>query len=155
MAALLKRLEGSHSVVRSEGIYLDHDLARRVKAIRLVQLTPESGSGGPLAVVFTDFPGLLVRFGRWHVDAYPHCGCDACDEQVDDLTDEFTDRVEALTRGQFVASVTGRLSPKLTYRFAFADGGGSSGVEKLDRGQAARLGAPITLEWLSWGVEPG
>ena len=63
------------------GPTVDEDLTGRVDTEATVRLQPSSGTGARLTVAFTTFPGLLVRFGKWHVEAYPSCGCDACDEQ--------------------------------------------------------------------------
>lgn len=30
--------------------------------------------GAPLAILITDFPGVLVRFGEWGLEAFPGCG---------------------------------------------------------------------------------
>jgi Family of unknown function (DUF6226) len=39
--------------------------------------------GGSLTIVFTSFPGLLVRLGHWVVEPVPVCGCEACDETAE------------------------------------------------------------------------
>ena len=45
----------------------------------VVRLAPTRGV--PLAFLFTDFPGVLIRLGEWGVEPFPVCGCDACDEK--------------------------------------------------------------------------
>lgn len=49
--------------------------------ITLVPVLPGAAS---LGLAFTRFPGVIVRYGRWHATSFPFCGCDACDESVAD-----------------------------------------------------------------------
>ncbi|MFI5494380.1 DUF6226 family protein [Actinoplanes sp. NPDC051859] len=39
--------------------------------VRTVRLIPRHPAAGPLAVAFTDFPGIVLRLGRWFVEAMP------------------------------------------------------------------------------------
>ena len=85
--ALVADLEVRYHVERTDGLDVDLDLATLSRSCaRLVRLTPTTPDAAPLTVAWTTFPGLLVRLGRWHVEAYPHCGCDACAEDPTDLT---------------------------------------------------------------------
>lgn len=62
---------------------------------RLVRLSPDSG-GTPLTVVFTSFPGVVLYVGRKFPEAFPVCGCDACDDAVGDVVVELEERMFAL-----------------------------------------------------------
>jgi hypothetical protein len=53
--------------------------------VRMVRLIPRTPAAGPLAIAFTDFPGLMVRLGRWWAEALPACGCDECGEDPAEL----------------------------------------------------------------------
>ena len=66
---------------------------------RTVRLVPRTPAAAPLAVSFTDFPSVILRFGRWYEESLPGCGCDACDEQPDDLIADFRTQVSALVEG--------------------------------------------------------
>ncbi len=105
-----------------------------------------------MTVAYTNFPGLLVRFGRWHMDAFPRCGCDACDEDVDDLVIELAERVEALVQGGLTESSSGTRLSTVTYRFMFVDGDGASGYERSGEPQQRRR--PLEMDWPAWRLRP-
>ena len=147
--ALLDRLEREHDVERAEGLDLDPELAGQPFAASLVRLTPRDRAAAPLTVLLTSFPGVHVRLGRWYHDALPHCGCDACDEDGDQLAEDLLQLAEAAVTGRFTEELTGGDHPELRFSLAF-DGGGSSGTTPLDRGRAAALGPPAELLWRPW-----
>lgn len=67
--------------------------------VRMVRLIPRTPAAGPLAVAFTDFPGLMVRLGRWWAEVLPACGCDACGEDPAELIGTLRSQVDALIEG--------------------------------------------------------
>ncbi len=71
------------------------------EVVRTVRLMPRSPAAGPLSIAFTDFPGIVLRLGRWFCTPMPDCGCDDCAEDPAAL-------VEAL-RLQALAHVEGGL----------------------------------------------
>lgn len=152
MDSLLEHVEREYLVERFQGLELDPELVGRAPADRLVRLSPV-GAGAPLTVVYTSFPGLVVRFGRWHVEAFPRCGCAACDEDVDDLAAELAERVEALVQGGLVESSSGSRRPTVAYRFAFVAGGHASGNEWSGEPQRRRR-RPLELHWPAWRRRP-
>ena len=44
------------------------------------RLQPRDLGAAAIVVAFTTFPGLRIQVGRWYIDAFPGCGCDACAE---------------------------------------------------------------------------
>lgn len=64
-------------------------------------LVPSDPASSPLSVTFTAFPGLVVSFGRTHREPIPVCGCDACDETVEECADLLSDIVETVITGSF------------------------------------------------------
>ena len=94
---LLDRLEREFAVERLEGSGDDDELGGRSLARPTIRLTPHDPQAAPIVVAFTDFPGLFFRFGTWHTEPFPHCGCDACDETADRLIENMTKMVEALS----------------------------------------------------------
>ncbi|HJR87249.1 MAG TPA: DUF6226 family protein [Acidimicrobiia bacterium] len=61
----------------------------------VVRLEPTEGA--PLTFMFTDFPGVIARAGASCVQAFPSCGCDACDESPSAATKRLRELVEAAT----------------------------------------------------------
>lgn len=64
-------------------------------------LVPSDPASSPLSVTFTAFPGLIVSFGHSHREPIPVCGCDACDETVEDCEELLRDLVETVITGSF------------------------------------------------------
>jgi ketosteroid isomerase-like protein len=68
---------------------------------RVVRLVPADPAAAPITIEWTDFPGLIVRFGDDVEVPFPRCGCDACDEDVDELFAGLERDVYAVTHGRF------------------------------------------------------
>jgi hypothetical protein len=99
---LLDRLELAFDVERTEGYGLDPELEARCQAARpSVSLAPRDVRAAPVTLIFTAFPGVYVRFGRWCIMAFPACGCDACDETFESEAERLTSMIESLIRGHF------------------------------------------------------
>lgn len=102
---MLAALEQRFDVERAEGYGFDEELAVRELLRPSVALMPTDPEAAPLTVAFTDFPGLSVRFGRWSIELFPVCGCDACAEDAEGETERLTERVDILTAGGFYEAV--------------------------------------------------
>jgi len=113
-------------------------------AATTVRLDPEAGA--VLRVLFTDFPGVVIRFGHWGRTAFPTCGCDACDERPDELIDEFRQVVSAITSGGYYEELRGRtLSTRLTGPW------GRRGTEhRLRRAERADYKSEGSHAWPEW-----
>jgi uncharacterized protein DUF6226 len=66
---------------------------------RTVRLVPRTPAAATLAITFTDFPSVVLRFGRWYEESLPNCGCDACGEEPDALVDVLRTQASALVEG--------------------------------------------------------
>jgi hypothetical protein len=99
--ALLDDLETEFDVTREESPDLSGGAAEHVDWVDAVRLRPAHPAAAALTVAFTSFPGVLVRFGRATDLVLPFCGCDACDDLVQDLADDLRFHVEAVVRGGF------------------------------------------------------
>jgi len=84
--ALVAHLAATHDVTVVDGA--DPALADpHPDAIRTVRLAPRDGTGRTLALEWTSFPGVLLHSGRRMAEAFPPCGCDACDDRWEDLAE--------------------------------------------------------------------
>ena len=103
---LIERLVADFDVEIAEGYDLrvlgisEDRLARRS-----ITLSPNDPACAPIAVAFTDFPGVRVRFGKWKEEPFPDCGCDACDEDADEEIAYMTELFELVTAGRFLEAV--------------------------------------------------
>ena len=100
---LLNRLEAEYDVVREEGYGIDPELERAAAMRPTVRLAPRSDAAAPIVAAFInrEHAGVHVRFGRWHTEPFPDCGCDACDETAEDGLDSLREVVGAVVAGQF------------------------------------------------------
>ena len=108
MLEMLDALEARFDVERVEGYGLDKELESRSRdpatrpGIVLKPVDPEAAS---ITVIFTGFPGLSLRFGRWYTDLFPGCGCDACDESADGEIERVTELIDSVTSDGFREAV--------------------------------------------------
>lgn len=106
MLEIVDRLEIDFDVERTEGYGLDAELERGLEAARPhVRLNPRDSEAAPIAVVFSTFPGLNVRFGRWFTEPFPSCGCDACDESAEDEIERLNEVVDDVVAGRFCEAI--------------------------------------------------
>lgn len=145
---LIEELVDRYDVRRHEHAGADF-VPDGVQARPLVRPAPTDERSAPLSIAFTAFPGLLVRFGRWHVEAFPVCGCDACDERPEELVDAFHERVEAVVAGRFHETLTGGLRPTRKSTLSGHEWTRSRS-EHLTRADVSDLGGPIDLDWQPW-----
>lgn len=113
-----------------------------------IRLLPSRGV--PLAFLFTGFPAVLVRFGTWGEEAFPSCGCDACDEDPTEVADRLTRLVQC--------AVDGNYREQLTRRWLDRSFSGPWGTERrrgrLLRAERHRLGPRGLHDWPPWPSRP-
>lgn len=76
-------------------------------ALSQLTLTPADPGQASLTITLTSFPGVHVKAGVHFATAFPSCGCDACDEDVQGQIEELEEVVFAVVRGQFAEVVSG------------------------------------------------
>ena len=103
---LLDDLARDFAVSRREG--LASDPSRSTGQVRMVELDPARPGVGRLRITFTSFPGLMVKLGQEREKALPACGCDACDEDPQELVEDLHNKVESLTRANSAQSTRWR-----------------------------------------------
>lgn len=113
-------------------------------SVETIRLLPAVGT--PLAILVTDFPGVLVRFGAWGREAFPGCGCDACDEQPREVIERMHRLIEAAVEGKYKEALTKRT---LSYSFS-GTWGEESSEGRLERGEWRRLGELGPHSWPPW-----
>jgi hypothetical protein len=155
-AELLDRLEREFDAARAEGYGLDPELEQSVKLARpSVRLVPRDAGAAPIVVAFSDFPGIVVRFGRWCTTAFPVCGCDACDETAESEIERLKSMIENLTAGRFREAI--RISAEGTARQEWefwSEGGRSAQKSQLDPARARELVAAGDRSLYEWGPWP-
>lgn len=144
--AVLDDLEREFAVERQELDVLRGGAAEHIAVDRVVRLVPADPAAGSLTVGLTRFPGLLLRFGE-HTDVpLPVCGCDACDESVQELRDRLRFHVEALVTGGFAER--GRADGSSRQRFA--TDAGSSGGQTFAAGAGPGPHPVYDHAWAAW-----
>jgi hypothetical protein len=146
---LLDDLERRYDVRRE--VTTDRDLRTNepVAAIRLVPATPEAA---PLGLAFGSF-GLVLRTGRDDLLPLPQCGCDACDETVEDVADRLYEYVHAVVNGAFGERILRGYDGWWHERWYQHAGGSQSGRTLLDDAEYRALDAALPSgeqRWAPW-----
>ena len=159
MLAIIDRFESDFEVERAEGFSFDEKLARGLDLARAdVRLTPKDPDAAPISVVFTAFPGLRIRFGRWYIEPFPVCGCDACDESAEGEIERLSDMVDDVTAGRFREAIE---IPLISFmgagwvetRFWSPDGRRRRHRSRVDRRRGREMSGGrrrLDLNWKPW-----
>lgn len=149
----MRHLESAFDVRRTEPYDLDPDLASVDAARVALRVQPNDPSAAPIAVAFTTFPGILVRSGRWTLQAFPACGCDACAETLEGESERFFEWIESVVAGRFHESISIPLvgAAKQEWKLWSADSSRGGG-RRLERAHARQLvaGGARSLDWRPW-----
>lgn len=142
--SLLRRLVETYDVVQSPGDTTTEFPEYRGPSLDTIRLVPRQGV--PLIFALSPFPGVLVRFGDLGQEAFPGCGCDACDEQPDQEIQRMTQLVEAAVDGGYEEELTRR-----TLFVSFVGPWGNQHSERrLRRGQWRQYGNRGLRRWPEW-----
>ena len=150
----VQRLLVEYDVTLEEGKGMDSELERSPLARPTLKLIPRQDNCAPITIAFTKFPGLVVRVGRWVIDPFPSCGCDACDEMPGEEFERLTELLDDVVAGRFRESM--RLDPGgdgLSSREFWSEERHSSGGSRVPRAKAALIldgKSEIALEWQPW-----
>ncbi|WP_210505401.1 DUF6226 family protein [Naasia sp. SYSU D00057] len=156
---LLAHLRSTYDVAVEDDVSVADDLRSRPREVlRAVRLTPADPDAAPLVVVFTSFPGVIVRAGLLHDFPFPICGCDACDERWDDQAGQLEAQVFAVVEGRYRERVRPNRDLDVEYSIAAAGdaGGAASGGTRGEFFPPDRLDAAReTLDrlphgWRAW-----
>jgi uncharacterized protein DUF6226 len=123
--------------------------------VRTVRLVPRTPAAGPLAVAFTDFPGLTVRLGRWWAEVLPGCGCSDCDQEPGDLAELLRAQAQALVEGglweRVRRGVGGSWFETRLIGVGFT-GRREGPLTAQDAREARRSGFAAAVQWAPWPV---
>lgn len=151
---LLDQLEATFAVERLEGYGLDPELENVNLVHPTVKLLPQDPQAAPMVVVFTAFPGLRIRVGFLCKDAFPSCGCDACNETADGETTRLSELVEAVTAGRFHETINIPLLGSARQEWEYwSSQGRSTGGTRVDRSHARQIldrSKHLSIEWKPW-----
>jgi uncharacterized protein DUF6226 len=148
--ALLDELTERYLVERRETKEL---LGGQDALVRMVRLIPRTPTAGPLAVAFTDFPGLTVRLGRWWAEVLPACGCEVCDEDPARLIELLRVQSSALIEGglwERVRRGVGGSWFETRLIGAGIDAGREGPLTARDSRDARRGGFAAPVRWTPW-----
>lgn len=125
-----------------------------VQSVRLIPADPACAS---LGLVFTNFPGVILEVGALYQWRFPFCGCDACDDSLDELVDNLEEQIGTVVAGHFTEILDESGSGLITHRFAPDGVAGSEisgGLEEIsqERLAKARVMLPPDGVWAPWPV---
>lgn len=121
-----------------------------VEVLRAVQLQPETRTEVPLVVMWTSFPGIVVQSGSWRVEAYPPCGCDACDDPPERVAEQLEMDVEMLVRGGLREEIQAGSRPRLSFEVGDLNGTHRRSWEDLGEEEVRRHDGPAVHDWHPW-----
>jgi hypothetical protein len=148
---LLDRLYAEFDVDREDEPGLDPEL-EQVGTLSIVRLTPRAENAASLTIGFTTFPGLNVRFGRWHTRPFPACGCDACDETFESESGVLSWMITQLADGRYREELQRSERGKFTQRHEFwsDDGRRAGGSQDRTEGDDTAALKPGVVAWQPW-----
>ena len=103
---LLEHLEAEYEVIRTERFELLPWMRPFEHACPPVTLSPVSAAAAPIAIAFTQFSSLLVRFGRWVAEPFPSCACDVCAETAEGEGARLKARIYDVVAGRFKEEIS-------------------------------------------------
>lgn len=67
---IVEELTAAHDVEIVPGDPGSFGSTGQIDVVRVAQLVPAVPKAAPLTIAYTDFPGLMVRVGQWHVETF-------------------------------------------------------------------------------------
>lgn len=125
---------------------------------RAVAITPQRGDAARLIVVWSSFPGVELWAGAFFREAFPDCGCDACDEEWSVCADQLEQTALAVALGSFSEKIKGRRLETRLRRPGSSSGGTSrlkdQSYSAARIARARRLLAARPTDWQPWPRRP-
>ncbi len=183
--ALIAHLVTTYAVDVEEGAHVAADFRHPTPAdavVRAVRFTPRHEASASMTVLFTAYPGVRVRAGMFFEEAFPSCGCDACDETWDAAAEELEQQVLSIAgggltekvgkprrrrvgysrAGGFVVDMGQTVSHSLVMLDDSGSSGGGSAASDLTAPELAAAAAALRAvaeaspagNWLPWPARP-
>lgn len=121
--------------------------------VRTVRLVPRHPAAGPLAITFTDFPGIVLRLGRWFAEPLPTCGCDDCAEDAAELVADLRSLSAAHVEGGLWERVRRGVTGSWSETRLIGPGlrlARQAPLESRDARDARREGFAAAVQWAPW-----
>jgi hypothetical protein len=154
--ALLDRLTLEYDVIRTDAFTLMPNMTPFEQPHPPVTLTPIASEAAPIAIAFTTFPSLVVRYGKWLAMGFPVCGCDACAATAEREGERLQQLVGDVVAGRFREELRVPLFGRPELHWSFGDiaraGHLSEGGQNISRDEARMLhtGGPRRMLWRPW-----
>ncbi len=141
-----ERFEPLQAVAEGLIDYLLQHYAVTVVRTASVRLIPALGAGVCFTLTDPPFSGVRVSAGLLTRLAFPHCGCDACDEDLLDSIENLEAFVFAVVRGDFAEWRRGRMVGYSVY----LDGAEVGGASQKVTGKALRAARRLPGRYSAW-----
>lgn len=160
--ALVGHLAAAYDVDVREGLEEAWESRHRDDDVRrVVRVQPRDPQCAPLTFLHTSLPGVVVQAGVLHEFAHPHCGCDACDESLEEVLEELEKLVFAVVDGCYRESFS-RRGRWVEHASTHGDGSSASGRSRPSEFQKRRLEAAKSIlaglggrgNWAPWPERP-
>ncbi|WP_250029149.1 DUF6226 family protein [Paractinoplanes maris] len=152
--ALLDELAERYVVDRRESKEL---LGPADALVRMERLMPRTPAAAPLAIAFTETPGVALRLGRWWVETLPGCPCEVCDEDPAQLAELLRLQAFALVEGGLWERVRRGVGGSW-YESRLIGVGFNARREgpltRVDAREARRNGFAAAVQWAPWPLRP-
>ncbi|MCM4079401.1 DUF6226 family protein [Paractinoplanes hotanensis] len=152
--ALLDELAERYMVDRRES---KESLGAADALVRLERLMPRTPAAAPLAIAFTETPGIALRLGRWWVETLPGCSCAVCDEDPVQLVELLRLQAAALVEGGLWERVRRGVGGSW-YESRLIGVGINARREgpltREDSREARRSGFAAPVQWAPWPARP-
>jgi hypothetical protein len=142
-ATTLNDLERRYAVSRVRLVPVARDFGFGYE--RVERLVPLNAECAPLTIGYSSFPGIDVRYGRWYAESFPHCGCDYCDDDVDELAANFQTTVRAVVTEGFSEVRSGE-----QYAYTFSNSRGERSYHSHENPPGADLPPCPDGGWQPW-----
>lgn len=120
------------------------------------RLVPADPAASPLTFLLSDFPGVSLAFGTHSEESFPSCGCDACDEDAEDLASGLASTIETVVTGGITEAVERRGLLRTPWQITQTrhPGGSRRSEMRIDGSRRRTLGRSFHRTYAPWPPHP-